>query len=442
MSTKETETSVSEPDANKSEVIKPEADTHSTIKKEILESQKFRENLPFPVYKPHKQPVELASILDEVSTTIRKLVILEREQAETAALWIVHTYIVNVFSISPLLIINAPERACAKTLFQTVIADMSFKPLSASNVTPSSLFRSIELWQPTMFFDEADTFFKENNDLKGMVNAGNSKKNGFVLRSEAVGDSFEPRKFSVFGAKSIAGIALEKHLPDATLSRGIIFKMRRKLPDESVTRLRDVDPKLFKTFSSKLMRIAIDYCDEINTARPELPKELSDRAQDNWEPLLAIASCASEEWLQRATAAALKLSSASNESMSTGNELLSDIQYIFESKSPEGQSLEKISTVNLIEQLSLIHDGPWKTFNNGHEISPRQLSKQLSYYDIKPKTVRIGAYDTPKGYSLDQFTDAFSRYLTPSMPEEIDDSLAAPEHNKPDLGSSQHDPDY
>jgi putative DNA primase/helicase len=353
-------------------------------------------------------------------------------------LWIAHTYMVNVFSISPLLIINAPERACAKTLFQTVISDMSFKPLSASNVTPSSLFRSIELWQPTMFFDEADTFFKENNDLKGMVNAGNSKKNGFVLRSEAVGDTYEPRKFSVYGAKSIAGIALEKHLPDATLSRGIIFKMRRKLPEESVTRLRDVDPKLFRIISSKLMRVAIDYCDEINASRPHLPKELSDRAQDNWEPLLAIASCASEEWLERATSAALKLSNASNESMSTGNELLADIQHVFEDKGPEGQYLEKISTVDLIEQLSHIHDGPWKTYNNGHPISPRQLSKQLSYYDIKPKTVRIANFNTPKGYSHDQFTDAFARYLSPSKPEDIDE----PVDDAPESNSNSDDPDF
>ncbi len=438
MSIEDLESSTSGTYVNQSEVTKPEDDKPSAIKKEILESQTFRENLPFPLYKPHKQPVELASILDEVSTTIRKLVILEREQAETAALWIVHTYMVSVFSISPLLILNAPERACAKTLFQTVIADMSFKPLSASNVTPSSLFRSIELWQPTMFFDEADTFFKENNDLKGMVNAGNSKKNGFVLRSEAVGDTFEPRKFSVYGAKSIAGIALEKHLPDATLSRGIIFKMRRKLPDESVTRLRDVDPKLFKTISSKLMRVAIDYCDEINAARPHLPRELSDRAQDNWEPLLAIASCASREWLERATSAALKLSNASNESMSTGNELLSDIQYVFEQQDKSDQYAGKISSSDLIEALVKIEDGPWGSYNYGNWISPRQLAQQLRYYDIKPKTVRVGKFGTPKGYSLDQFVDAFARYLSPSQPEDIDE----PVDDAPESNSSFDNPDF
>jgi Protein of unknown function (DUF3631) len=50
-----------------------------------------------------------------------------------------------------------------------------------------------------------------------------------------------------------------------------------------------------------------------------LPDELSDRARDNWEPLLAIAECAGPVWVQRATAAALKLSAASESTASTGN---------------------------------------------------------------------------------------------------------------------------
>jgi putative DNA primase/helicase len=60
--------------------------------------------------------------------------------------------------------------------------------------------------------------------------------------------------FSVYGAKSIAGIALEKHLPDATMSRGIVFNMRRKLPGELVRRLRHADGKIFERLASQLVR--------------------------------------------------------------------------------------------------------------------------------------------------------------------------------------------
>ena len=126
-----------------------------------------------------------------------------------------------------------------------------------------------------------------------MVNAG-YKRGGYVLRSEATGDSFEPRMFSVYGAKSIAGIALEKHLPDSTMSRGVVFNMRRKLPHETVERMRDADDAAFDRLASQLARFAVDYSQQVRLARPDLPDELSDRAQDNWEPLLAIAACAGQ----------------------------------------------------------------------------------------------------------------------------------------------------
>lgn len=205
---------------------------------------------------------------------------------------------------------------------------------------------------------------------------------------------------------------MDRHLPDATLSRGIIIKMRRKLPDEKVERLRYAEDGLFERLCSRLMRFALDYAEQIYQARPHLPDALSDRAQDNWEPLLAIASCAGDEWMQRATDVALKLSCIKNESVSTGNELLSDIQSVFESQKAKNQYADRISSADLIKALILIPESPWSTYNHGNHISPRQLSKQLANYNIHSKTIRVGNYDTPKGYTLDQFTDAFKRYLT------------------------------
>jgi hypothetical protein len=303
--------------------LQPDPIQSSSVKKAPPSNHKISsreaQNLPFDVYDAYDKPVILSELLDEVSRTIRVFVIVEKVHADAAALWILHTYVVGYFDTSPIFIINAPERACAKTLFQTVLAYLAARSLMASNATASSLFRSIDLWQPTIFFDEADTFFKDNNDLLGMVNAG-YKSSGFVLRSEAVDDSFVPRKFPVFGAKSIAGIALEKHLPDSTLSRGIVINMRRKLPDETVTRLRYAEPGLFARLCAKLVRAADDFAEEIQQVRPHLPDVLSDRAQDNWEPLLAIATVAGGGWLERATDAALILSKQSNEKVSTGNE--------------------------------------------------------------------------------------------------------------------------
>ena len=212
--------------------------------------------LPFEDWDPYPEPVDPALLLSEIADTIRSLVILDPEQADAGALWVAHTHVAGVADISPLAIINAPEKACAKTLLQTVFAKMSKRPLQASNASVSAIFRAVESWQSTLFIDEADTFFKSNPELTGLVNAGYSK-GGFVLRSEAVGDSFEPRVFSVFGPKSIAGIALERHIADSTMSRGIHFNLRRKMAHESVLRMRQFDKSIFERISSVAAKLNV-----------------------------------------------------------------------------------------------------------------------------------------------------------------------------------------
>jgi putative DNA primase/helicase len=376
---------------------------------DLVKAARDQENgpgrMPFVEHEPAEDPVDPARLLTEIAAVIRTFVVLEPEQADAAALWVAHTYLTDVIDVAPIAIINAPERACAKTLFQTLMGRMCHRPLPAANASLSALFRAIESWQPTILIDEADTFFRENDELTGMVNAG-YKRGGYVLRSEPNGDSFEPRMFSVYGAKSIAGIALERHLPDSTMSRGIVFNLRRKMPHEKVERMRNADAGTFDRLASQLARFADDYSQQVRLARPTLPEELSDRAQDNWEPLLAIAQCAGPEWLQRALTAALAMSPASESTAGTGNELLADIKEVFDNRANQ-----KISTVDLIQVLCGDEEKSWSTYNRGKPLTPRQLAKQLDVYGIKPKTVRQKNGKTPKGYDAAQFDDAFARYL-------------------------------
>jgi len=373
--------------------------------KALRSNEREADRLPFAEIEPHPDPIDPAQLLDEVSATIRQFIVLDAEQADAAALWCALTWFIDVVDVAPLAIINAPEKSCGKTQLLTVLGRMSYRPLPASNASASALFRAVELWKPTILIDEADTFFRDNTELHGMVNAG-YLRDGFVLRSEAVGDSFEPRMFSVFSAKALAGIKLEKHLPDATMSRGIVFNLRRKLSGESVSRLRHADPDLFTGIASKLARFAEDYSQRVRQARPALPDKLSDREQDNWDGMLAIALCAGDEWLTKATAAALKLSESSNEkTVSAGNELLSDIQNIFETK-----RIDKISTADLITALCDDEEAPWSTYNRGKPIVPRQFKKQLEPYQIESKKIMV-AFREVRGFRIEQFTDAFMRYL-------------------------------
>jgi hypothetical protein len=359
-----------------------------------------------PKVVPCADPVDPANVLNEILAVIHRHVIIDPMQAVAVTLWIAMTWFMPCINVAPLLIITAPERACGKSQLLSIALRLVFRGLSAANTSAPFLFRALAAWAPTILIDEADTFIRENAEIKGMINAGHTRESAYVGRAVAKDGDFEPQMFSVWGAKVLAGIALEKHLSDATMSRGIIAGMRRKMPTETIERLRHADKADFDLLASQLARFTLDYSEQVSNARPNLPDALDDRAQDNWEPLLAIAACAGQEWADKAVAAALALSKSTDESVSPGNELLADIQEVF-----KGRRDFKISSADLIAALVADSEAPWATYNRGWPLTPRQLSKMLSAYNIKSKTVRRGPHDTPKGYGSDQFSDAFSRYL-------------------------------
>ncbi|MCD2449723.1 DUF3631 domain-containing protein [Methylicorpusculum oleiharenae] len=339
------------------------------------------------------------ALLTEVSDCIKRFIVCPPETATAATLWIAMTHFIEVIHVAPLAVITAPEKRCGKSQLLTLIGKLADKPLVASNISPAALFRSIEKWGPTLLIDEADAFMKDNEELRGIINCGHTRDSAFIIRT--VGDNHEPTIFNVWGAKAISGIG---HLPGTIMDRAVILELRRKLPGENVSRLRHATDSLFKTLAAKLVRFSNDYSDKVKAARPHLPPQLNDRAQDNWEPLLAIAQVAGGRWPELAKRAAIQLSETET-SPSVGVELLSDIEEIFEI-----QLIDKIFTCDLIASLCADDEKSWSTYNRGKPISPRQVSTRLNGYGIKSKDIRIGC-DHKKGYYKAQFEEAFSRYV-------------------------------
>ncbi|MCV2352621.1 DUF3631 domain-containing protein [Paucibacter sp. B2R-40] len=70
--------------------------------------------------------------------------------------------------------------------------------------------------------------------------------------------------------KDESHIALEKHLPDSTMSRGIVFGMRRKMTHEKVKRFRHADTSDFNRLASQLARFALDHASDIKVAHQYL----------------------------------------------------------------------------------------------------------------------------------------------------------------------------
>lgn len=375
----------------------------STLDRAVKEARKGEDvdGLPFIEVDPWPEPVDPAQLLSDIAAVVRRFIVCGRETALTVALWAAMTWFIDVVQVAPLAVITAPEKRCGKSQLLSLLGKLCARAIVASNISPSAVFRTIDAWKPTLLIDEADTFFKDNEELRGIINSGHTRDLAYVIRN--VGDNFTPTKFSTWGAKAIAGIG---RVADTLMDRAVVLELRRKLPHEQVERIRHAEPALFDDLQAKLARFGDDYREQVRRAKPELPPSLNDRAQDNWEPLLAIAMVAGEDWLQIATKAALKLSGGESLTETIGSELLADVQEIFESR-----RVDRISTVDLIKTLCEDDEKPWSTYNRGQQIRPRQIANQLKKYGVVSKTIRFRSGGTAKGYERSQFEEAFSRYI-------------------------------
>ena len=374
--------------------------TLDKLVKGVRQQKNETEGIDFDDVEPWPHPVEPAALLSDLSGTIRRFIVCPDETSHAAALWMAMTWFMDVVQVAPLAVITAPEKRCGKSQLLFLLGRLVHRPLAASNITPAALFRAVDAWKPTLLVDEADAFMKDNEELRGLLNCGHTRDSAYIVR--VVGDDHTPKRFNVWGAKALAGIG---HLADTLMDRAIVLELRRKLPHEEVLRLRHAEPGLFDDLASKLARFAMDKRDALRRSRPDLPAALNDRAQDNWEPLLAIAEIAGGDWPGLARRAALKLSGGGEEAGTVGNELLADIREVFEHK-----RLVKISTADLIAALCTDDEKSWATYNRGKSITPRQVAKKLKDYGIASKNLRIG-YEVAKGFELEQFQEAFARYL-------------------------------
>jgi putative DNA primase/helicase len=344
-------------------------------------------------------PVEGAALLANLSSGIRRYVVMDERAADAAALWVLHTYLLEATNITPRLVVVSPEKRCGKTTMLDVLQCLVWRPLAAANVSTASVFRIVETHRPTLLIDEADAFLHQREELRGILNSGH-RRGGTVLR--VVGDEHEPRAFSTFSACAIASIG---RLPATLEDRSIVISLRRRRPDEGIVSFRLDRTDDLRVLARQAVRWATDNVESVKAADPDTPSSLYNRAADNWHTLFAISDTAGGEWPQRTRRAALHLSSIAGDDQSIGATLLSDIRDIF-----AACGADRLTSEDIVERLADIEGRPWAEWNHCKLISKHSLARLLKPFGIAPCVFRMGG-KTPRGYQRSQFEETFTRYL-------------------------------
>ena len=203
------------------------------------------------------------------------------------------------------------------------------------------------------------------------------------------------------------------------IDRSIVLQMQRKTSAEPTDRFR-------RDAKSTVRRIGEDLASAMagvtDLSHDDLPDDLSDRAQDNWEPLMAIAAAAGGEWPGRALRAAVLLSAGGTDIEDDRSELvlLRDIRAIFEAHGDP----PFLTTLPMVMQLRAMAEAPW-----GEEPRPltaHKLGQLMRIFKIKSGVLSRG---TPRGYFLAHIDGEWDRlkhsaaslaHLVPAMDADPD----------------------
>jgi hypothetical protein len=349
-----------------------------------------------------------AILLGDIAWFVRRFVVLSSEQLVAIALWVVHTHAIDAADATPYLNITSAEKRSGKTRLLEVLDLLVARPWRTGRTSAAALVRKIDGAASTLLLDESDAAFKGDREygeaLRGILNDGH-RRGGCATLCVGKGADIKTRDLKVFGPKGIAGIG--NALPDTVRDRSIHIELKRQTSDERAERFRwrKVAPDA-AALKARIESWASQHVEALKLCDPPVIDEISDRAFDGWEPLLAIAEAVGCEWPAKARGGAIMLSGGvAIEDDSAGVQALADVRRAF--KECEADQLH---TDRLLQKLWTFAESPWATWHHGKPLSPSGLAKLLRRYGIRSK--QVWADDTNKhGYLRKDFADAWRRYL-------------------------------
>jgi hypothetical protein len=336
---------------------------------------------------------------------IEEHVTVTAEERMAVALWILHAWVFDQFSITPRLVILSPVSGCGKSTLLTLIKLLVPRPEHSDNTTAPAIYHALDQ-NPgaTLLLDEGDNLGLFRNDvLRSVFNSGH-RRGGSIDRFIGRGR----RKFGTFAPLVIAAIGT---LPRPLLHRSIEIRMHRQPHDSQIRRLDENDTG-FMVARDNIQKWA-------GTATlnrdPEMPQSLRDRAADNFRALLAIA----DDLGYPEQARSMAIQACSNRlDEDIAVTLLIDVRQIFSER-----GIVAISSEILVKALHAVDHGLWSEWRGQddrqlpHKLTQNELAALLHPFRIRPKTIwpkqRRPGDRSKRGYMRSWFVQAWRSYCPP-----------------------------
>ncbi len=379
------------------------------------------------------EPVDGAALLTDLSSLIGRYVSMPAHVADTVALWSIATWLHEHLEVSTFFNVTSATKRCGKSLLFEVIAELVYRPMPLSGgVSPAALFRIIEKCSPTLLLDEADTYFAEATELRGVVNGSQRRELAYVLR--CVGEDHEPRRFTTWCPKAISGIG---NLPDTVIDRCVMVRLERRSPGLVLPNWSERDKVAIEQLQRRIARWIDDETAPIlkENRRVNFPDGLHDRARDAWRILLAIGTVAGGEWAGpkgRTWRVCQHISADADEETGARENLLADLWKVFR----EAGDPDALPTQHILEDLAAMEGRPWSEWRQGKRLSPRGLASLLKPFKVNPKNIKLPGQRVLKGYYRTHLQPVWAAYLpkggsvsataaTRKKQKDLEDSLSA-----------------
>jgi uncharacterized protein DUF3631 len=322
---------------------------------------------------------------------------LGAEQAGIISIWVFHTHCFFTARTTPYLNICSHEKQSGKTLCLELLNMVCADPWLATGISPSALAKRIAKSRPTVLLDECQTVFgSSDKQVRGL----------FVSGARCSGIYEGPTAVNVFCPKAFAGMGI---LPPAIDDRSIPIRLSPTTRDQIFKRfvakqaLKDAESLVAGIRQWIDLHIAALHETAAYT-RDQFPPELTLRQRDLVEPLLQIADRIGGQvpaLVRHCLVKILRQDSTDNCFM----QLLSDIRDIF-----KNHAVDRLPSDDMLLALNTLKTRPWRSWNNGEPMNPRNLGDILKPHGITSRNIRISK-DVYKGYRKRDFSPLWDHHL-------------------------------